>query len=98
MFVYPPGSGFTGVPQSVHPGDDLFKIDTAENVIEKDLNVMSKVDVADGLILGVMQHKRKFNEMLKPQVLDKLGFKNFSPETMKKVKWATKMYREWRMY
>ena len=23
MFVYPPGSGFSGVPKLVHPGDEL---------------------------------------------------------------------------
>ena len=29
---------------------------------------------------------------------DGLKHKTFSPDTMKKVKWVTKMYREWRNY
>ena len=30
--------------------------------------------------------------------MKQLSHKNFSSETMKKIKWATKMYREWWMY
>ena len=35
---------------------------------------------------------------MKQEDLSDLGHKNFSEETLKKVKWVTKMYREWRSY
>ena len=44
------------------------------------------------------QSQREYNNPLKPEELEKLKYKNFSPETNKKIKWATKMYREWRNY
>ena len=35
---------------------------------------------------------------MKSDDLEDLSHKNFSPDTMKKVKWVTKMYRDWRNY
>ena len=37
-----------------------------------------------------------FHKPLKQEELQSLGYKNFAPDTMKKVRWVTKMYREWR--
>ena len=39
-----------------------------------------------------------FNEPLPDVKLQQLSHKNFSDDTMKKVKWVTKMYRDWRAY
>ena len=39
---------------------------------------------------------RSFNYPLSDSDMTKLSLKVFSPETMKKVRWAVKMYREWR--
>ena len=41
---------------------------------------------------------RTFNAPLPDEDLVDLSHKNFSPETLKKVRWVTKMYREWRNY
>ena len=41
---------------------------------------------------------RSYNEPLCEEELESLGHKKFSDETMKKVRWVTKMYREWRNY
>ena len=38
---------------------------------------------------------RTFHTRLKQDELQDLSHKNFAPETMKKVKWVTKIYREW---
>ena len=39
---------------------------------------------------------RSFKMPLKDEELKDLSHKNFSPETMKKVSWATRMYKQWR--
>ena len=39
-----------------------------------------------------------FNKPLKEDILQYLGHKNLSPQTMKKVKWVTKMYKDWRNF
>ena len=46
----------------------------------------------------IKQSQREFNDPLKPEVFEQMKYKNFSPETNKKIKWATKIYREWRSY
>ena len=42
--------------------------------------------------------QRSFHDPLDPDEFNDLGFKNFSPETMKKVRWVKKMFTEWRNY
>ena len=39
-----------------------------------------------------------FNSPLKEEELHELAQKNFSPETLKKVKWALKLFRDWCTY
>ena len=41
---------------------------------------------------------QEFKAPLSMQSLVELSHKNFSPETMKKVHWARKIFREWRQY
>ena len=41
---------------------------------------------------------RSYHEPLQAEELKTLSHKTFSPETMKKIHWVTKMYREWRNY
>ena len=39
---------------------------------------------------------RPFNDPLPNEALSELSHKNFSPETLKKVRWVHKMYHKWR--
>ena len=110
MYVYPAGSGFTGTPRLVQPGDEMIFTDMSENEQNfdvKDSGVSSmpsyeceEISQVGGAcsLLQSSQRQRTFNEPLKDDVLEKLSHKNFSPETMKKVKWAVTMYRDWRKY
>ena len=41
---------------------------------------------------------RTYNQPLSSVELKNLTHKNFSNETMKKIQWVTKMYRDWRQY
>ena len=41
---------------------------------------------------------QKFREPLPQDLLLSLSHKNFSDETMKKVNWVKKMYKDWRIY
>ena len=104
MFVFEPGAGCTGVPRLVQPGEDLVLsgqseqidisdlFDTKPSVRGSDSTQVNEVAMSD---VGI---KRAFNVPLPKEKLDDLSHKNFSDETGKKIKWATKMYREWRMH
>ena len=39
-----------------------------------------------------------FKMPLETGIMEGLAHKNYSPDTMKKVRWVTKMYRDWRTY
>ena len=98
MFVYPPGSGFSGIPKLVQPGDELFTNETVQRDAANECNLGISNELPQcsyGLSTQVVkQSQREYNNPLKPEELEKLKYKNFSPETNKKIKWATKMYRE----
>ena len=106
MFMYPAGSGFSGVPQLVQPGDELFlecKSDKLSQGSEGSVRVENTCSSPE--LCGSSQSfkaspitSRPFNIPLKEEVLEELGHKNFAPDTMKKVKWAVKMYRDWRNF
>ena len=100
MYVFPLGSGCTGIPRLVLPGDDLnfvperadFTGNVTDAIVSK--GILHEVSSTDSGTSDV----REFKAPLKEEDLDELSHKNFSPDTMKKVKWVTKMYREWRNY
>ena len=86
MYVYPPGSGFSGLPKLVQPGDELFNETSQDNALsETDGSTLSSVLPQCSSENGNFC-QRDFNSPLNEQDLEKLKYKNFSPETMKKVK------------
>ena len=98
MYVFPPGSGCTGVPRFVRPGEDITFKDDGEQV---EL-ISDNVGVCDSSSDGAESSQcassgvRSFKSPLKKEDLESLFYKQFSPDTMKKVGWATRMYLEWR--
>ena len=90
MFVYSPGSEFSGECKLVRPGDELF--------INEQLPCLGDLK-EDGFSCDVTSSSFVECNNFEPVVkLEELSHKNFSPETMKKVKWAVKMYHEWRVF
>ena len=106
MYIFPPGSGCTGVPKLVQPGDEMIFGQSNEKSVEIDTNVMCSFKLenvtqevyASGMPHAGASNVRQFNKPLENEILEDMVNKNFSPETMKKVNWVTKMYREWREY
>ena len=98
MFIFPAGAGCTGTPRRVEPGDESIFNDKNE-IVEK-LEVASSSECSFSNVtknvVSASSGVRVFKDPLKSGVLDDLSHKNFSPDTMKKVKWVTKMFREWR--
>ena len=101
MYVFPPGSGCTGEPKLVHPGDE-FTFSGIEDESKVGNNAVNACDATthssqiSDVTEIVSSSGRSFKVPLKQEVLEDLSHKNFSPETMKKVAWAVKLYREWR--
>ena len=110
MFVFAPGAGCTGEATLVQPGDEMiFTGETQEVKVLTELSTQ-KLDAEDvgsnifdgftgGMSCGnVTSRQHGFNTPLNANDLDDLSHKNFSPDTLKKVKWVTKMYRDWRNF
>ena len=110
MFIFSAGSGINGVPKMVKPGDEMIFND---NVDDLDISNMQKSgfcsmesvksDTVSQLSLiscstKCIPTKRGFHQPLKDKELEDLSHKNFAPDTMKKVKWAVDMFRNWRNY
>ena len=53
---------------------------------------------ADSTELKPSTGGRTYHVPLQKDDLENLTHKNFSPETMKKIKWVVKMFHEWRIY
>ena len=103
MYVFPPGSGCTGIPRLVQPGEELIFSNSEELSQDLSSNVVDLSQTpsnVDGLEISLSgaSTSRPFKLPLKSGDLEDLSHKNFSPDTMKKIKWVTKMYREWRNY
>ena len=103
MYVFPAGSGCTGNPRLVHPGDEFIFSNTEEDSQKVNGEVLDCNEVAPSCSTEKMEFShsstnsgRSFHEPLKQEELQSLGYNNFAPDTMKKVRWVTKMYREWR--
>ena len=110
MFMFPAGSGINGVPKMVKPGDEMI---FNNNVDDLDISNMQesgfcsmesvKSDAVSQLSLissstKCIPTKHGFHQPLKDKELEDLSHKNFAPDTMKKVKWAVDMFRNWRNY
>ena len=100
MFMFPPGTGCTGIPKLVKPGDEMtFSGDSSgfsQEVNENEISSSSVLDVTETKTQDhVTVSKCTFNGLLKSQDLKELKHKSFSEETLKKVKWAIKMYCDW---
>ena len=99
MYVYAPGAGCSGDAKLVTPGKEfLFSNNTQWE--ERQSPILSQVlDVSEPpATCPVGDCARPFNELLSKEVLSELSHKNFAPETLKKVRWVHKMYREWRAH
>ena len=104
MYVFPAGSDCTGNLQLVHPGDELIFSNTEEDSQKVNEEVVDCNEVAPSCLTEKMEFSHSstnsghsFHEPLKQEELQSLGYKNFAPDTMKKVRWVTKMYHEWRI-
>ena len=104
MYIYAPGAGCMGDAKLVAPGDELiFSNSTQWEQHDAPLLSQSMVKLEEGLTLTCPAGQpntamtREFKAPLPIESLIELSHKNFSAETMKKVRWARKMYREWRM-
>ena len=104
MYIYAPGAGCMGDAKLVAPGDKLIFSNSMQwEQCDAPLLSQSMVKSEEGLIstcpAGPMYTAttRKFKAPLPIESLMELSHKNFSVETMKKVRWARKMYREWHM-
>ena len=110
MYIFPAGSGCTGVPKLVKPGDAMIFTDDSkkreifqseESGVVSLSNETSQLlpQVSSGCLSAIpMSNHRKFKSPLPYEDLDKLRNKNFSPDTEKKIKWAVKMYHDWRSF
>ena len=103
MFIYGPGSGFSGIAKLVRPGDELFtdeKLPSTESGSENCVISMPDSGISTQMpsTLSTVGTLRPFKTPLKQVELEDLSHKNFSEVTMKKVKWAVNMYRDWRNY
>ena len=107
LYVYPAGSGVTGTPRLVQPGEEMVFNDETQSTysqglndrstcIEKSVNFSEEMHVPSASFIPSTQ--RGFNQPLDSADLKMLSNKNFAPDTMKKVHWAVKMYRDWRNY
>ena len=102
-FIFAPGAGCTGNCKLVQPGDELIFNSTWEwdqwQLSESHINVQ---DADRGLFSTCpdvgLPSGHEFMPPLSNDALADLSHKNFSPETMKKVKWVRKMYRDWHEY
>ena len=99
-----PGAGCTSVAKLVQPGDELIFSGGSEksqfDVAEDSHSSMIKFEVVQ---ISEVKHEPLvtqcvFNAPLPSDKLEDLSHKNFYEETLKKVKWVTKMYHEWHSY
>ena len=105
--MYPAGSGCTGIPKLVHPGDEMIFDGVGENTFSMQV---TSCDLSGNICQPETSQftsdlnecgassQRSFHDPLKEEDLEELCHKNFAPETLKKVKWAVKLYHEWRRY
>ena len=103
MYIYAPGAGCTGEAKLVTPGDELI-FSTSSQWHQKDAPLLSQVEgnaeekLVSTCLAARSEPSRSYNMPLPKDALTELAHKNFSSETLKKVRWVRKMYRKWRSY
>ena len=101
MFIFAPGAGCTGDAKLVKPGDDMI-FNSSVSFYEDTTNIVcgsmvqSICDSSLQCMSPSCSSQRSFHEPLKREVLEELSHKKFAPETMKKINWVVKMFKEWR--
>ena len=103
MYIFPPGSGCTGVPTLVQPGDEMIfgkKSELSEDLTDLVTPSFETESVSEEKLTSeaIVSNVRSFNLPLKTEDLQEMSNKKFSDETMKKVNWVIKMYRDWHNY
>ena len=100
MYIYTPGAECTGEAKFMAPEDYLiFSNNTQWD--QQSSPLLSEALVKEEKALASMcpaDTSHDFKEPLHEDKLIELSHKNFAPETMKKVRWAVKMYHEWRVH
>ena len=107
MFIYPSGAGCTDESRLVQPGGEMifghYEEELPQNVkFEGDVLSMQQVvstksNIAESSSTEVCKG-RGFNQLLENKILEDLSHKKFADETMKKIRWVPKMYREWKTF
>ena len=99
MYVFAPGAGCTGPMRLVRLGDEMIFNSTynpqdwiTESKPKLEYEESSLPSTCPG---GVATSTHEFKPPLTEEGLVKLSHKNFSPETMKQIRWVRKMYCEW---
>ena len=85
IYVYCPGAGFSGIAKLVRPGADM------NSTWNEDENISTEPELqlpfADSGF-SESSTQRSYNSPLPEVEMEKLSHKNFSPETMKTVRWV----------
>ena len=102
MFVFAPGVGCTGPTRFVCPGAELI-FNSSYNASEWATECKSSVDADQIKIPHTCPPPPavascEFKLPLPQEDLVELSHKNFSAETMKRIRWVRKMYHEWCSY
>ena len=89
--------------QALRPGDEMIfsGFTDSDTDISSQTSKFSQVIKEEEYALSTHHASTsgcKFNVPLDDQSLQDLSHKNFAPDTMKKVRWVTKMYRDRRNY
>ena len=104
MYMYAPGTGCTREAKFKAPSDELI-FSTASQWHECTTPLLSQIAVKEetGITstcpgLAMSGPSWPFKAPLPEDTLTELSQKNFATETLKKVRWVWKMYREWRAH
>ena len=101
MYIFAPGAGCTGPTRLVRPGDEMI-FNSSYNPSNWATESTVKTEIDDTAIphtcpAGVVASTTcTFKAPLLDDQLAELSHKNFSPDTMKQIRWVRKMYRDWR--
>ena len=102
MYVFTPGTGATGPSKLIKTGDALIFNSSYNPAIwttdEWPGNDSQEASLPHTCPADHTNSGREFKPPLPDTDLEDLGYKNFSPETMKQVCRVRKMYHEWCAY
>ena len=97
MFMYEVGTGCTGTSRLVIPRNELFL--PSSNVSTKSEDAENEQSVkGNAYSMCPTTSSCTFHEPLPKENLIAMSHKTFSDETKKKIRWAVKMYGQWRGY